>query len=250
MYVFLIPIAYPSLPHYRHGLELLKPSITDSSNAAASSAQPNAGMGNYPHYDGPVPIVRSQSGPVEEWEFLKSQLFGTIGIEEGKNHDGHSILADWLEQIPDKKFWRCKVPVEDSDGDPCGAGFSRTDRAIVHIRGKHLEMRPFRCDMGGKCEISNWLAQNFSRYRGRPLFADSNCVFQYYGFRLQGEPGRTLEPEEDPMHAMVYSCSTLMGIILTNPIVVKLSCAKMCHGMYKSVTEARCRPIVTSDRCD
>ena len=113
-------------------------------------------MWNYPRYDGPVPIVRSQATPLERWELLKSQLSGLIGIEEGRNHAGQSILTEWLEQTADKTSWTCKVPREGSDGYPCGAGFSRVDRAIVHIRGKHLDMRPYCCGNGGHCQIANW----------------------------------------------------------------------------------------------
>lgn len=131
--------------------------ITDPSSTAASASQPSASTSSYQQYDGPVPIVRSQGAPEERWESLKSQIYGTSGIEEGKNYAGQSILTDWLEQMPDKKSWTCKVPLEGSGGYPCGAGFSRVDRAIVHIRGKHLDMRPYHCGNGGNCQIPNWL---------------------------------------------------------------------------------------------
>lgn len=103
----------------------------------------------------------SQGTLAERWEPLKSQLYNTSGVEEGKNYAGQSILTDWLEQSSDRKFWTCKVPVEGSGDRPCGAGFSRVDRAIVHIRGKHLEMRPYSCGNGGNCQVPNWLAPIF-----------------------------------------------------------------------------------------
>ena len=164
--MYVIPIRYLPLSHYRPGIELVNTTyqpIIGPSNAATSSSQPNVPTWTYPHYDGPVPILESQGTPADRWDALKSQLYNTYGIEEGKNHAGQSILTEWLEQVPDRKSWTCKVPIEGSGGHPCGAGFSRVDRAIVHIRGKHLDMRPFRCENGGNCQVSNWLAPCFLR---------------------------------------------------------------------------------------
>jgi hypothetical protein len=171
-------------------LNMIYQPITDPSNAATSSSHPNAPTPNYPHYDGPVPILGSQGTPADRWDALKSQLFNTSGIEEGKNYAGQSILTYWLEQLPDKRFWICKVPVEGSGGHPCGATFSRVDRAIVHIRGKHLDMRPYRCGNDGKCQVPNWLASFFFGTNAQlpTVFA----FFQYHGFHLQREQSRTL----------------------------------------------------------
>ena len=179
--MYVIPIRYPSLSHFCPGTVLLNltyRSITGPSNAAASSSQPSSTVWTYPQYDGPVPIVRSQGTPTDRWDALKNQLFNTIGMEEGKNYAGQSILTDWLEQFPDRKSWTCKVPVGGPDGRPCGAGFSRVDRAIVHIRGKHLDMRPYLCENGGNCQMPNWLAPFFS-----PVVWDKrlmiNCTYSF-----------------------------------------------------------------------
>jgi len=175
------PIRYPSLSHYRAGIKLLSmiyQSITGPSHAAASCPQPNTPTRNYPHYDGSVPIVRSQGTPQERWDPLKSQLFNTTGIEEGKNYAGQSILTDWLDQLPGQRSWTCQVPVEGSGGRPCGAGFSRVDRAIVHIRGKHLDMRPYLCGNGGNCQVPNWLAPFFYPVTwDKRSFTDCTCFF-------------------------------------------------------------------------
>ena len=149
----LIPFTIRLKPLY----QIIKHFITDPSDAAASNSQPNTSTWNYPQYTGQVPIVRSQGAPEDRWEPLKNQLYGTSGIEEGKNYAGHSILTEWLEQMPDKKSWTCKVPLDGPGGPTCGAGFSRVDRAIVHIRGKHLDMRPYLCGNGGNCQMPNWL---------------------------------------------------------------------------------------------
>src|SRR5258706_1657069 len=146
--------------------------IIGLSNAADASTW------TYPQYDGPVPILRSQGTPAERWESLKDQLFNTSGVEEGKNYAGQSIRNDWLEQFPDRRYWTCKVPIEGSGGRPCGAGFSRVDRAIVHIRGKHLEMRPYSCDNGGNCQMPNWLAPIFlPGYLRQTPMINSTCSF-------------------------------------------------------------------------
>jgi hypothetical protein len=147
-------------------LNMISQPIIGPSNAAAGSPQSNTPTWAYPHYDGPVPIYGSQGTPTERWDAIKSQLYNTSGIEEGKNYAGLSILTNWLGQPSDRRSWTCEVPVEGSGGRPCGAGFSRVDRAIVHIRGKHLDMRPYRCDNGGKCEVPNWLAPLFLRLCG------------------------------------------------------------------------------------
>jgi len=154
----------PSLSHYRPGIELLSmtyQSIIGPSGAAASYPQPNAPTWNDPQYDGPVPIVRSRGTSQERWDSLNEQLFNKTGIEEGKNYVGQSILTEWLDQFPGQRSWTCQIPVKGSGGRPCGAGFSRVERATVHIRGKHLDMRPYHCGNGGNCQVPNWLAPFF-----------------------------------------------------------------------------------------
>ena len=138
------------------------------------------------HYKSPMHSWQSLTTLLPaQWDALKSQLFNTTGIEEGKNHAGQSILTDWVEQSLDGRFWTCKVPVGGSDGRPCDAGFSRMDRAIVHIRGKHLDMRPYLCENGGYCKVPNWLAPFFS-----PVVWDEllmiNCTHSF--------PARSLSP--------------------------------------------------------
>ena len=155
-------VHYKSSMHSWQSYNPALPPMIRPSNAAASSSQPNSFTRTYPQYDGQVPICRAQGTPTDRWDALKSQLFNTTGIEEGKNYAGQSILTNWLELLPDRKFWTCKVPIGSFDGRPCGAGFTRVDRAIVHIRGKHLEMRPYRCENGGNCQAPNWLAPFFS----------------------------------------------------------------------------------------
>ena len=178
--MYVIPIRYPSLSHFCPGTELLNltyQSITGPSNAAASSSQPNSSTWAYPQYDGPASIDRAQGTPTDEWDALKNQLFNTTGMEEGKNYAGQSILTEWLEQSPDRRFWTCKVPVGGLDGRPCGAGFPRVDRAIVHIRGKHLDMRPYLCGNGGNCQVPNWLALFSLIVWDKRLMIDCTCSF-------------------------------------------------------------------------
>ena len=132
--------------------------------------------------------MRFQNTPEGRWDALKSQLYGTSGIEEGKKYTGQSILTDWLEQMPDKNIWTCKVPLGGSGSHSCGAAFSRVDRAIIHIRGKHLDMRPYRCGNGGNCQIPNWLVSLFSVIWDKRSISDRTpSFFQWYGFHLQRE---------------------------------------------------------------
>ena len=219
--------------------------ITDPSNAAASDSQPNASTSSYPHYDGPVPIVRGQGAPEERWESLKSQLYGTSGIEEGKNYTGQSILTDWLEQIPDKKSWTCKVPFEGSGGHPCGAEFSRVDRAIVHIRGKHLDMRPYCCGNGGNCQVLNWLV-SFSAviWYKRPIPDRTRAFFSAMAFTSKENRSEHWNPKR--ITCTQWSVVTqlpALNILLMNAIVVKSRCVKTLRDMYRSAQDAKDNPM-------
>ena len=71
---------------------------------------------------------------------------------------GYSVLRQMLVQKPDptntQTLWICGVPNPSRPNWICGQRFRRWDRAIVHIRGRHLNHRPFSCD--GSCGAHTW----------------------------------------------------------------------------------------------
>jgi hypothetical protein len=70
---------------------------------------------------------------------------------------GYSVLRQML--VPhfnstDTQLWICGVPNASRPNGICGEDFRRWDRAITHIRGKHLNHRPYPCD--GGCGVGTW----------------------------------------------------------------------------------------------
>jgi len=75
---------------------------------------------------------------------------------------GHSVLRQMLVQQPNptdiQSTWICGVPnpSQPMPDSICGQTFRRWDRAITHIRGKHLNHRPYPCH--GGCGMPTWYA--------------------------------------------------------------------------------------------
>jgi len=159
-----------------------------------------------------------------------SQLYNTSGIEEGKNYAGQSILTGWLGGFPDRRSWACRVPV---GGSLCGARFSRVGRAIVHIRRKHLEMRPYRCDNGGNCQVPNWLAPFFSGCKGPTLNAQ---LYLYFSSAMAFTSKENRVEHWNPkMVQCTQWCVVAQLPTMDNPLMnataVNWSHAKMLHDM-------------------
>jgi len=71
---------------------------------------------------------------------------------------GFSVLRQMLVQQSDptdaQTLWTCVVPSPSQPNVVCGQAFRRWDRAITHIRARHLNHKPFTC--GGRCGVTTW----------------------------------------------------------------------------------------------
>jgi len=71
---------------------------------------------------------------------------------------GYSVLRQMLVQQSDptdtQSIWICGVPNASRPNGICGQDFRRWDRGITHIRGKHLNHRPYPCH--GGCGVPTW----------------------------------------------------------------------------------------------
>ena len=74
---------------------------------------------------------------------------------------GYSVLRQMLVPQSDptdttdtQPIWICGVPNSSRPNGICGQDFRRWDRAITHIRGKHLNHRPYPCR--GGCGVPTW----------------------------------------------------------------------------------------------
>lgn len=111
-------------------------------------------------------VVPTDMPPHERW-LVDHQAWGALfqatwylnKEEEPLNDSGKSILDRWLNYIDtdDKKGWSCCVPLHDHEDTWCTKEFNRFDRAIVHIRGHHLGLKPYPCE--GGCKAQNWYAK-------------------------------------------------------------------------------------------
>jgi hypothetical protein len=71
---------------------------------------------------------------------------------------GYSVLRQMLVHHSDptdiQSFWTCCVPNPSRPNGICEQSFRRWDRAITHIRGKHLNHKPYPCH--GGCGVQTW----------------------------------------------------------------------------------------------
>jgi hypothetical protein len=71
---------------------------------------------------------------------------------------GYSVLKQMLVQQSDptgtEPIWICGVPDSSWHHGICGRVSRRWDRGITHIRGVHLNHRPYPCD--GGCGVLAW----------------------------------------------------------------------------------------------
>lgn len=71
---------------------------------------------------------------------------------------GFSVLRQMLVEQSDptdiQTLWICGVPNPLQPSEICGQNFRRWDRGITHIRGKHLNHRPYPCH--GECGVPTW----------------------------------------------------------------------------------------------
>jgi len=88
------------------------------------------------------------------WEALSQEVWYLKQEEEPLNHLGQSILIQWLKHSEERNSWSCCVPLE--DGKLCGYRISRSDRAVIHVRG-HLALKPYPCD--GNCGNEHWYGE-------------------------------------------------------------------------------------------
>ena len=120
----------------------------------------------HPHYamelrdSIPTPISTLPSNlPDLWWSFVNSEWHRNN--EHEPKVDGYSVLRQMLVQQPDptdttdtQSIWICGVPDASRPNRICGQEFRRWDRAITHIRGKHLNHRPYPCR--GGCGVLSW----------------------------------------------------------------------------------------------
>jgi hypothetical protein len=91
--------------------------------------------------------------PPDPYSLLQEQFFEAAWRRAGELEPrdpttGRSVLYALLEECTDgnkRRVSKCGL---------CNRMFSRADRAITHLRHKHLDHRPFRC--GGACGTKGW----------------------------------------------------------------------------------------------
>lgn len=107
----------------------------------------------YPHH---ITELRCPSLPDLWQSFVKSDWLRNNELEPRRA--GFSVLRDMLVQQSDptdtQTLWACGVPSPSQPNAICGQVFRRWDRAITHIRARHLNHRPFPC--GGRCGVPTW----------------------------------------------------------------------------------------------
>ena len=120
----------------------------------------------YPHYvmesrdTTPTPLPALPSNlPDLWWSFVNSEWHRNN--EHEPRVAGYSVLRQMLVPQSDptdttdtQPIWVCGVPNASRPNGICGQHFRRWDRAITHIRGKHLNHRPYSCR--GECGVLTW----------------------------------------------------------------------------------------------
>ena len=120
----------------------------------------------YPHH-----IMELQSPPVppepnlpppslpDLWQSFQNSDW-LLNNEHEPKEFGFTVLRQMLVQPSDptetQAPWICGVPSPSQPNTICGQSFRRWDRAVTHIRAKHLNHRPFPC--GGRCGVLTWYA--------------------------------------------------------------------------------------------
>jgi len=106
----------------------------------------------------PLPALPSNL-PDVWWSFVNSEWHRNN--EHEPKEAGYSVLRQMLVEKHDptdptdtQSIWICGVPNTSRPNGICGQEFRRWDRAITHIRGKHLNHRPYPC-VGG-CGVLTW----------------------------------------------------------------------------------------------
>lgn len=103
----------------------------------------------------PISTVSRDSYSVIQGRFCNAPWRRAGELEPKDPTTGRSVLYVLLEECTrgNKRFTKCRL---------CNSVFTRADRAITHLRHKHLDHRPFRC--GGACGTKGW-------------YEDFRCVF-------------------------------------------------------------------------
>ena len=106
----------------------------------------------------PIPPLPSNL-PDLWWSFVNSEWHRNN--EHEPKVAGYSVLRQMLVPQSDstdttdtQPIWLCGVPNASRPNGICGQDFRRWDRAITHIRGKHLNHRPYPCR--GGCGVLTW----------------------------------------------------------------------------------------------
>jgi hypothetical protein len=109
----------------------------------------------YPHTDArahdPTTIVSTL--PPDSYSVIQGQFCNATWRHAGELEPkdpttGRSVLHALLEECTNGskgRISKCRL---------CNRTFSRADRAITHLRHKHLDHRPFSC--GGACGTKGW----------------------------------------------------------------------------------------------
>ncbi len=108
----------------------------------------------------PTPLPALPSNLPDLWQsFINSEWHRNN--EHEPKIAGYSVLRQMLVPESDptdttdaQPIWICGVPDASRPNGICGQDFRRWDRAITHIRGKHLNHRPYPCR--GGCGVPTW----------------------------------------------------------------------------------------------
>jgi hypothetical protein len=96
----------------------------------------------------PMPTLSHDPYLVIQGQFRNAPWRRAGEVEPKDPNTGRSVLYELLEERTSENkgpVYKCRL---------CNREFNRSDRAITHLRHKHLDHRPIRC--GGECGTKGW----------------------------------------------------------------------------------------------
>ena len=101
-----------------------------------------------PHHAGCHPMGTACQYCMILHQFQESSWRRNHEMEPRDPNTGRSVLLALLVEFPDSqggRIYGCRI---------CKDSFARADRAVTHLRHKHLDHRPYACQ--GQCGLSGW----------------------------------------------------------------------------------------------
>jgi hypothetical protein len=103
---------------------------------------------------GPLPAA---TWDMVRWENAREVHSSKIAAGAADPHSVDNDLQSFISMVEGTaRGYQCMVPIHGSQGGPvyCGYQIQRKDRILRHVKGTHLNYRPFVC--GGRCGSNAW----------------------------------------------------------------------------------------------